>query len=87
VAVVDPSLVLIGYQSKPELNRKPPIQIGKTNKRGPVDESRRAIEERLLAEMLDTSSLFFSYDFDITHTQQRLERVAGSCVGGCRTSI
>lgn len=57
------------------------LQIGKANKRGPVEESKRAIEERLLAEMLDTSSLMFSYDFDITQSQQRIEKAADNAAG------
>ena len=39
---------------------------------GPLELSNRAIEYKLLDELLDTYSMLFSYDFDITHTQQRL---------------
>jgi hypothetical protein len=39
---------------------------------GPLELSNRAIEYKLLDELLETYSMLFSHDFDITHTQQRL---------------
>ena len=47
---------------------------------GPVELSNRAIEFKLLEELLDTYAMFMSHDFDITHTHQRLaeRRVAPS---------
>jgi hypothetical protein len=39
---------------------------------GPLELSNRGIELKLLEELLATYSMFMSYDFDITHTHQRL---------------
>jgi hypothetical protein len=39
---------------------------------GPLELSNRGIELKLLQELLATYSMLMSYDFDITHTHQRL---------------
>lgn len=41
---------------------------------GPLELSNRAIEYKLLEELLETYSMLYSHDFDITHTQQRLSQ-------------
>lgn len=39
---------------------------------GPLEMSNRAIEYKLLEELLESYTMFFSHDFDVTHTCQRL---------------
>ncbi|EKX50055.1 PDZ_CTP_protease and SacI domain-containing protein [Guillardia theta CCMP2712] len=46
--------------------------LAKKSDPNPLELSNRAIEYKLLEELLDTFNMFFSYDWDVTQTQQRL---------------
>eukprot|EP00960_Hanusia_phi_P072112 767704-Hanusia_phi.AAC.6 len=46
--------------------------LNKRSDPNPLELSNRAIEYKLLEELLDTFNMYFSYDWDVTQTQQRL---------------